>query len=58
MLVETASPLLNLLLLLAGLLIGWSILKAILKLTVRLFTIGCGTLFILAVVAWLLGWIG
>lgn len=58
MLMENASPLLNLVLVLAGLLIGWTILKAVLKLTVRLFTIGCCTLFVLAAFAWVLGWIG
>ena len=58
MLMENASPLLNLILVLAGLLIGWTILKAVLKLTVRLFAIGCCTLFVLAAFAWVLGWIG
>jgi len=58
MLVENASPLLNLVLILAGLLIGWTILKAVLKLTVRLFAIGCFTMFVLAALAWVLGWIG
>lgn len=58
MLIENASPLLNLVLVLAGLFVGWTILKAVLKLTVRLFTIGCFTMFVLAAFAWLFGWIG
>jgi hypothetical protein len=50
--------LLNIALILAALGLGWTILRAVLKFTVRLFGIGCLVLTALAVLAWLVGWIG
>jgi hypothetical protein len=48
----------DIVLILVGVAIAWTLLKALFKLTARLFSIGCVVLLGLVVLGWLLGWIG
>jgi hypothetical protein len=56
--VAEGSTIINVVLILVGLAIGWTILKAILKLTMRLFAIGCLVIFVLVGLGWIIGLIG
>ncbi len=40
------------------LLLGWQVLKVVLRSTVRLLNIGCMVMIGLTGIAWLLGWLG
>ena len=48
----------NVILVLAILAVAWTILRAILKLTVRLFSIGCFVIVLLVAAGWVFGFIG
>jgi uncharacterized membrane protein AbrB (regulator of aidB expression) len=45
-------------LILVGVAIGWTLLRGVLKLTARLFKIGCLVLLAVVAVVWLAGWLG
>lgn len=45
-------------LVLAILAVGWTILRTILKLTVRLFSIGCFVIVVIVALGWIFGFIG
>lgn len=38
--------------------IGWTIVRTVFKLTMRLFTMGCFGIVILVGIGWILGWVG
>lgn len=48
----------NVLLVLAILAVAWTILRAVLKLTVRLFSIGCFVIVGLVILGWVFGFVG
>ena len=48
----------NVLLVLAILAVAWTILRAVLKLTVRLFSIGCFVIIVLVILGWVMGFVG
>jgi hypothetical protein len=48
----------NIILVLAILAVAWTILRAILKLTVRLFSIGCFVIVVVVLLGWVLDFIG
>jgi len=58
MLFPTESNLLNVVLILAGIAIAWSLVKAIFKVTFKIFATGCAVLLLLVVLGTILGWIG
>ncbi len=58
MLFPTESPILNIALILAGVVITWGLIKAIFKITLRIFAAGCGVLVMLIVLGIILGLIG
>jgi hypothetical protein len=46
----------NVLLIVAAVAVGWTVLRFVLKLTARLFAIGCGLLLALVAIGWFIGW--
>lgn len=48
----------NVILVLAILAIAWTILRTVLKLTIRLFSIGCFVIIVLVGLGWVLGIVG
>ncbi len=48
----------NIILVLAILAVAWTILRTLLKLTIRLFSVGCFVIIVLVGLAWILGIVG
>jgi hypothetical protein len=48
----------NILLILAAAAVLWTVVRGVLRLTARLFSIGCLALVGIAALAWILGWVG
>lgn len=47
----------NILFIVAAVAVGWTVLRFMLKLTARLFAIGCALLLGLIAIGWLIGWL-
>jgi hypothetical protein len=58
MLFPTESNILNVVLILAGIAVAWSLIKAVFKITTKIFATGCAVLVLLVVLGTILGWIG
>jgi hypothetical protein len=54
----SVETLLNIAVALIVVAVGWTFLRTVLKLTARLFRIGCLVLVVLVGVIWLAGWLG
>jgi hypothetical protein len=58
MLFPTESAVINVALILAGVAIAWGLIKAIFRITFRIFATGCGLLVMLVVLGTILGLLG
>jgi len=58
MLFPTESVILNVALVLAGVAIAWSLVKAIFRITFKIFATGCAILLMIVVLGTILGYIG
>lgn len=58
MFLTEGSSILNILLIIIGLAVSWTILKAIFRITIRLFITGLVILLILVIAGAVMGWIG
>lgn len=58
MLFPTESTILNVALVLAGVAVAWSLVKAIFRITFKIFATGCAILLMIVVLGTILGYIG